>query len=301
MNNIAHNKPNLGHEEANAASDVIQSGWVSQGVKTIEFENCICNYLGFNKNSAVAVSNGTAALYLSLHVLNLPELSEVIIPSYVCSSLLNAIYMANLTPIIVDVNPIDFNIDLSNIESKITDNTKVIIIPHIYGMPVDVSKLAQLKQKGIFIIEDCATAIGSKIGDQFVGTFGDISIFSFYASKFLTCGNGGMIVSKNSNIIKKIRDYIDFDGVKSYHKRFNFKISDIQSSIGIEQLKKIDAFIYRRGKFADEYKNICKFKGWDFQTSLSPKNKSNNYRFVIKIYENERDNLKQYLTTSQLS
>ena len=292
---ILHNKPFLGIKEANTVSSVIESGWLAQGNKTNEFENAICDYLNISSNHAVAVSNGTSALYISLQILNLPKYSEVIIPTYVCSSLLNAIYMADLVPVVVDVNSIDFNLDINIVDAKITTNTSVIIIPHMYGVPVDIKLFNKFKQKGIYIIEDCATAIGAKIGDDFAGTFGDIAIFSFYASKFLTCGNGGMVVSNNIELIEKARDYREFDGVDTYNKRFNFKITDIQSAIGIEQLKKIDLFLKRRKSFANQYSNVCELKGWDYQTSSDGTLKANNYRFVLKLANKNRDNLKQYL------
>lgn len=294
-NKIIHNKPFLGIEEANIAASIIESGWIAQGSKTKEFEDNICDYLYIKDNHAVAVSSGTAALFISLQILNLPKYSEVIIPSYVCSALLNAIYMADLTPVLVDVNPIDFNIDINIIESKLSTKTKAIIIPHIYGMPVDVEAFNSFKQKGIFIIEDCATAIGAKIGDDYVGTLGDVAIFSFYASKFITCGNGGMIVSKNLDLVSKARDYRDFDGVENYYKRFNFQITDIQSAIGTEQLKKIDGFIERRKDFAQQYSDLCNKKGWDHQRPLHRDMHPNNYRFVVKLGKREILDLKKYL------
>jgi perosamine synthetase len=300
ISNIAHNKPFLGLEEANIASSVIESGWLAQGIKTKEFENAICAYLNIASNHAVAVSNGTSALYISLQILNLPKNSEVIIPTYVCSSLLNAIYMADLIPVVVDVNPIDFNIDINIVDAKITSKTRVIIIPHTYGVPLDIKAFSKYKLNGIFIIEDCATAIGAKIGDYYAGTFGDIAIFSFYASKFLTCGNGGMVVSNNIELINKARDYREFDGVDTYHKRFNFKITDIQAAIGIEQLKKIDGFLIRRKNFAKQYSDVCKIKGWDYQTTLGVELLANNYRFVLKLEKKERENLKQYLNKNKV-
>jgi len=295
INKITHNKPWLEVEESNAVSSNVYSGWIAQGKKTKEFEDNICDYLNLNRNHAVAVSNGTSALYISLLVLNLPKYSEVIIPSYVCSAVLNAIYMANLTPVLVDVNPIDFNLDINIVESKICQATNAIIIPHMYGTPVYIESFLKFKTKGIFIIEDCATAIGAKVKDNYVGTLGDVAIFSFYASKFLTTGNGGMVVSQNIDLINKVRDYREFDGVDNYQKRFNFQITDIQSALGIEQLKKIESFLERRKYFAQQYSDLCNKKGWDHQRPLQGDIHPNNYRFVVKLRKREILDLKKYL------
>jgi perosamine synthetase len=295
INKIPHNKPWLGVDESNAVSSTVNSGWIAQGEKTKELENNVCDYINISRNHAVAVTNGTSALFLCLQVLNLPKFSEVIIPSYVCSAVLNAIYLADLTPVLVDVNPINFNLEIDIVESKISKTTRVIIIPHMYGTPVNIEPFLKFQTKGIFIIEDCATAIGAKIKDNYVGIMGDLAIFSFYASKFITTGNGGMVVSKNKDLINKIRDYREFDGVNRYKKRFNFQLTDIQATIGIVQLNKINVFLERRKQFAQQYSFLCNKKGWDYQRALNSDIQPNNYRFVLKLGKKEVLCLKQYL------
>lgn len=295
MRIIPHNKPSLGIEEIQAVTDVISASWIAQGEKTIEFENSVSSFLGFSKDNSAAVSNGTTAIYLVLKALNLEKKSEVILPSYVCSALLNAIYMANLIPILVDVNEVDFNISFEAVEENISANTKVIILPHAYGMPANISEFIKLRDSGIFILEDCATAIGSKINNQYVGTWGDATIFSFYASKFITCGTGGMIVSKNEKLIASIKAYLSFDGVTCYKPRFNFQFSDLQATMGIAQLSKISFFLKRRENFAKQYRTLSDKKGWEYQRPVAEGVSPNYYRFVLKLPHKEIVFLKDYL------
>ncbi len=297
---IFHNKPTLGHEEIKAVKDVIKSGWLVQGKKTEEFENELCRYIGLQEGDGVALSSGAAALYVALKVLGVKRNDEVIVPTYVCTSLLNAVYLAQAKPVVVDVNENDFNISLPKIKEKINKKTKAIIAPHMFGVPADI--ISMKKELDVPIIEDCATAIGSKIGEKYAGIFADISIFSFYASKMIATGQGGMFVSKNQDYIRKARDFIDFDlgkgkerGKRTFYPRFNFEITDIQSALGIVQFKKIGKFLRKRSQIAKDYEEICKIKGWDFQKPSKDNFYPNNYRFVIKSDEKTVGNLHRYL------
>lgn len=300
MKKIQHNKPSLDVEESSAISTVISSGWVAQGQKVVEFENDFCDLLNVDYGHSVAVSSGTAALYISLKIFDFPKHSEVIIPSYVCSALLNAIYMANLVPILVDVNPTDFNVNYRDVIVSLSEKTKAVIIPHMYGVPADIRLFQDLKRQGIIIIEDCATAIGSYISDKHVGTFGDISIFSLYASKFITCGNGGVIVSTDEELVIKARDYREFDCTDTYKPRFNFQLTDIQAVMGSIQLSKVDSFLERRNDFFDIYSGLCVEKGFEFHQPLQKDLTQNNYRFILKLESNKRSKLQQYLTKSNI-
>ena len=276
---IPHNKPSLGEEEIEAIKNVIDSGWIVQGERIEEFENLLSEFLEFPSGHAAAVSNGTSALYLALKILDVEQGDEIIIPTYVCSAVLNAIYMANAIPVIVDVNSTDFNISYSEIIKNITDDTQAIIVPHIFGVPAEINKINQLD---IPLIEDCAQALGTKIDNQYVGTFGDISVFSFYASKMITTAQGGMLVSKNKRYIKKAKDYLNFDYRKEYYPRFNFQMTDIQAAMGIVQLNKLNGFLKNRRLIAKEYKDICRKIGLDYQKPINDNRTHNSYRFVIK-------------------
>lgn len=289
---IQHNKPMIGEKEKNAVSEVIDSGWVACGEKVKKFENNMCEYLGLENGHATAVNSGTSALYLALKALNVKQSDEVIIPSYVCTALLNAVNMIGATPIICDVDSYDFNISFNLIKNVMSSRIKAIIVPHMYGIPADIYKIKTL---GIPIIEDCAQALGSKINNEHVGIIGDIAIFSFYATKVITTGYGGMIVSKNIEYINVIKDYIDFDCRENYYPRFNFKMSDINAAMGIVQLNKIDTFLQHRKQIAEKYEEVCKTKGWTYLKSQSNSFTINNFRFIIKGKKEFISNLKEYL------
>lgn len=302
---ILHNKPTIDKEEIQAVTQVLKSGWLVQGPKTQEFENTFCNYIGLPEGRAVAMSNGTSALYVALKALKVGEGDEVIVPTYVCTSLLNAVYMAQAKPIIADIQEKDFNMSLLGVKKKATNKTKAVILPHMFGVPADIVAMRQALR--IPIIEDCATAIGSRIGQKHVGTFTNIAIFSFYASKMVATGQGGMVVSNNPDYVEKARDFIDFDlgkgkqrGTRPFYPRFNLEITDIQSALGIAQLKKIAMFLESRKKIASAYQNICNAKGWDYQKPVKDNFQSNNYRFVIKADEKTIGKLQEHLKKNDI-
>ena len=294
MNYIQHNSPTLTSDLSDVITNVIQSGWVAQGLRVAEFEKSISNYLNFAASKAVALSNGTSALFLSLYVLGVKSGDEVIIPTYTCSALLNAIFMVGAIPILCDIDECDFNVLYDDLKSKVTKKTKAIIIPHTFGVPSDFSCLNNFE---IPIIEDCATAIGASINNIKVGTLGSTAVFSFYASKFLTTGNGGIFVSKYAQLVEKAIDYREFDCRSEYYPRFNFQMSDIQGAIGVNQMTKVESFLYKRKQIFDAYFEIATEKGWDFQKPKSELCKPNNYRFVLKIEESAVLNLMSFLNS----
>lgn len=289
---IDHNNPTLGKDEIKAIHKVINSKWIAQGIAVQQFENSICDFIGLPKNRGIALSNGTSSLFVAFKVLELKEKDEIILPTYTCSALLNAIYMANLMPVLVDISPIDFNISLEDLKTKITSRTKAILVTHTFGVPMDLPKLLKFN---IPIIEDCAVSLGSKIKNKYAGNFGICSTFSFYASKIMTCGTGGMFISKNNNLVKKAKDYRDFDGVKNYYPRFNFQMNDIQAAVGLMQFAKLREFLQLRKSISRNYTEICNTKGWDYQKPLENYLYPNWFRFVVKINKKDILNLKNYL------
>ena len=244
---IPHNKPTLGLEEETAALRVIRSGWVAKGKEVESFENEFCEFIGLPKGHAAAVSSGTAALFLALIMLG-GSGKNIGSPGYVCSALRNAVDMSEGKNILVDVEKNSPNIDLENM---FKENPEIAIIPHMFGIPVNLCNL-----KKIPIIEDCSHALGAKVNGKYVGLEGEFGIFSFYATKMITSGGfGGMLISKNKKLVDEVIDYIEYDDKNDDNKRFNFQMGDLQAAIGREQLRKLPNFLARREKIFRKYKD----------------------------------------------
>ena len=184
---IPHNRPTVGVEEQHAAQRVLAGGWVAQGREVAAFENELCAYLGLPDGHSVAVSSGSAALFLALSIFNARG-STVACPVYSCGALTNAITLAGARPHLVDTAKDSPNVDPGKLQRSAA---AIAIIPHIFGAPVDVSAA---EGNGIIIIEDCAQALGGELDGVLVGLAGRVGIFSFYATKMITSGGqGGML------------------------------------------------------------------------------------------------------------
>ena len=244
---IPHNKPTIGKEEAAAAKRVLDSGWLSEGSEVLSFENEFCKYLGLPKGHAVAVSNGTSALYLALWSLDANN-KNIAFPGYACSALQNAVSLIGGHEKIIDVKKNSPNIDLEMVTKQ---NSDLVIVPHMYGIPTELTNIHNLN-----IIEDCAQSLGAEINNKKVGLHGTVGIFSFYATKLITSGGqGGMFVSNNKEEVDKVKDYREFDQRNDEKKRFNFQMTDLQAAIGREQLKKLPSFLLKREKIFKKYQN----------------------------------------------
>ncbi|MBF0217614.1 MAG: DegT/DnrJ/EryC1/StrS aminotransferase family protein [Candidatus Omnitrophica bacterium] len=273
-----HSRPELGESEVRAAARVIRSGKIASGDVVRDFESRFSGYLGVK--GAVAVNSGTSALHLALKVLGTGPGDEVILPSFVCPALLNAIYMSGASPVIVDVNYPDFNISPEAAKKRMTARTKCVIVPHMFGCPADLRALINL---GVPVIEDAAQSLGAVYGNNKVGSLGAISIFSFYATKMMTTGEGGMLASNDRGLLKKMSDQREYDNKPGlWTPRFNYKMTDIQAAIGISQLSKIGRFIKQRDSIAGIYDGIFSGSGPDIPVSdLSGRRVY--YRYVLKI------------------
>ncbi len=250
---IPHSKPTLSAADAKVVADVVRSGYVSQGKKVASFEQKLARYQ--KVKHAVAVSSGTSALHLSLLALGVKKGDNVIIPSYVCTALRNAVEYTGASVRIADVGEDDLNILAGDVKRKINKKTKAIIVPHMFGMAADLSALLKLK---VPIIEDCAQALGATYKGKRVGSFGALSIYSFYATKMMTTGEGGMVTSNNAQLIKRVRDLRDYDHKPDLALRYNYKMSDIQAALGIHQLSQLPTWIRKRKEIAKVYSQSLK-------------------------------------------
>jgi perosamine synthetase len=243
---VAHNRPTLGVEEQTAARRVLESGWVTQGPEVESFENEMCEFLGLPAEHAVAVSSGSAALFLALKILGGGG-ALVACPVYACSALTNAIALAGARCVLVDTSPDSPNIDVASLSSTGAD---IAIVPHMLGLPANLGGIS-----GPRIVEDAAQALGARVGDKQVGVSGDVGVLSFYASKIMTTGgHGGMLVSRNRDFMDEARDFRAFDGRRDRVPRFNFQMTDLQAAVGRAQLEKLPSFIARRSEIYERYK-----------------------------------------------
>ena len=274
-NTIPHSRPTIGKEEIEAVSRVIASGHIAQGGEVEAFENEFARKIGVRY--AAAVSSGTAALHLALLALDVAAGDEVIIPSYVCTALLNAVTYTGATPVIADIDPATLNIDPESVTRRITTRTKAIIVPHMFGLVADMDRLTGL---GVPVIEDCAQAVGAPYKGDMAGSKGNTAIFSFYATKMLTTGEGGMVVSDSEEIIDRVRQNREYDNRNTYSVRYNYKMTDIQAAMGRQQLKKLADFVARRREIAGLYTQAFRKRGF----SLTPDDREHvYYRYIIKV------------------
>ncbi|WP_287585365.1 DegT/DnrJ/EryC1/StrS family aminotransferase [Candidatus Borrarchaeum sp.] len=237
---ISLSKPFITQEEIDNVIEVLRSNWIVQGPRVEEFENNFAEYVG--TEYAIAVSSGSAALHLALLSIGVKPNTEVLIPDITCISVPNAVSYVGAFPRFVDVNMNTYNISLEALERNISNKTSAVIPIHLYGHPASLDEILDLSNKyGFFVIEDCAQAHGAEYKGKKVGSFGDIGIFSTYATKNMTTGEGGILVTNRREIAKKVRFLRDQDKSSNIPiLAYNYKITDIEAAIGLAQLNKLD-------------------------------------------------------------
>ena len=272
---IPHSRPTLGDAEAQAVTAVVSSGHIAEGEVVARFENAFARKMGVTH--AVAVSSGTAALHLTLLAIGVGPGDEVIIPSYVCTALLHAVEYTGAKPVLAEIDPTTYNLDPADVHRRITNRTRAIIVPHMFGLAVELDKLLDLN---VPIIEDCAQAVGGSYRKKPLGTFSQAAIFSFYATKVMATGEGGMVIARSPDIIERIRDLKTYDEKVANRMRYNYKMTDMQAAIGEVQLARLDDFITRRRKIAQHYMDSFK----SLAVRLPPDQGEHiYYRFVVDL------------------
>jgi len=260
--------PQIDEDEICSVVETLKSGWLTTGVKVKRFEEDFARYLGCGH--AIAVNSCTAALHLALEALGIKAGDEVIIPTMTFAATAEVVLYCKAKPVLVDCQSDTLNIDVRKIEQAITDNTKAIIPVHFGGQPCDMEPILQIaRARGLHVIEDAAHALPASYQGKKVGTIGDITCFSFYATKTITTGEGGMATTENAEWAARMRMMslhgISHDAWKRYTKEgswyyeildpgFKYNLTDIAAAIGIEQLKKCDAFGAARKRIATAYK-----------------------------------------------
>jgi perosamine synthetase len=274
---IKHSALTFNKSEIKAITGALSSNYISDGEICRKFEKTFSDYIG--KRYAASTNSGTSALHLALLALNIKPNDEIILPSYVCAAVLNAVDYVRAKPILVDINQSGFNINPEIVSQKISKKTKAIIVPHMFGLSADLDYLATLK---IPIIEDCALSLGATYKNKYVGNYGVISIFSFYATKMVTTGEGGMVLTNNRSYYDIVNDLKNTDKKLVYKTRYNYNMTDLSASIGLVQLEKLPYFIQKRQELAKIYETNLS----DLDIILPTKMFNTNhiyYRYVVQI------------------
>lgn len=260
---INQTEPLIGEEEKKAVADYLDSGgWLTEFKKTKEFEEGIARYVGAKYVSVV--NNGTVSLATALMALGLEQGDEVIVPDYTMIASSNSVVLAGGKPVLVDIDPRTLCLDLEKTKNAITSRTKAIMLVTINGRWPRMEDFVDLaKEKNLALVEDAAQSFGSKYKGKSLGTFGAIGCFSFSPHKIITTGQGGCVVTDNEALYQKVLRIKDFGRSKSgvdYHEAmgFNFKFTDLQAVIGIEQLKKIEVRVQRKKEIYRRYQELLK-------------------------------------------
>jgi perosamine synthetase len=290
-------EPWLGEEELAQITEVIKSKWIAEGEKTRELEKRISTLCGVKH--AVAVSNGTVALYVALKLLGIGEGDEVIVPDFTFIATANSVKLAGANPIFVDVDDRTFNIDPESARKAITNKTKSIMPVHIYGQAADMDSIGELARKyGLYMVEDAAQGIGVKFKGKSVGGFGNIGCISFYADKTMTTGEGGMILTNDDNLAEQCIQMKNQGRLRAgayIHPNigYNFRLSDLQAAIGLAQLSKLTTMIEMKRRNEKLYRDsLIDVKGVEFPY-IDPR--GYNVPFRINILIDDPDGLQKFL------
>lgn len=300
---LQYNQPSIEEDEIREVVDTLKSGWLTMGPKTIKFEQMISEYT--EARHAITVNSCTAALHLSLVALGVGHNDEVITTPYTFAATGNVIINAGAKPVFVDIKRDTYNIDPEKIEEKITPNTKAIIPVHYAGQACDIEAIMDIAEdKGLFVIEDAAHAIGSEYEGKKIGSYGTTTCFSFYATKNMTTGEGGAITTDDDSIADRLRALrlhgISKDAWNRYSEKgkwryeindagWKYNMTDIQASLGMCQIKKLDRFIETRREYANIYNaSLSELKGV-IAPFEDPRSKHIYHLYPLLIEEYDRD------------
>ena len=293
-------QPSLTGNEKKYVDECLDSTWISSKGKFIgKFEDDFAKFIGVDY--ATSVCNGTVAVHLALVALGIGAGDEVIVPTFTYIASANPVLVVNAKPVFVDSLPDTWQMDPKDIEAKITDKTKAIVVVHLYGHPCDMDAIMAIAKKhNLYVIEDCAEAIGSKYKGQTVGSFGDIGCFSFFGNKTMTCGEGGMVVTSDAMLADRLRRYKN-QGNAKYREYwndilgFNYRMTNIQAAIGLAQLEQVGGFIEKKRQIANWY--MEELKDYPLVFNKETKDVFHTYWMVSCLVEKAdmRDSLREFL------
>lgn len=293
-------QPSLTGNEKKYVNECLDSTWISsKGHFINDFERAFASYIGVD--FATGVCNGTVALHLAGSALGLGGGDEVIVPSFTYIASANPFLQLGCKIVFCDSLKSTWQMDYDDIRRKITPKTRAIVVVHLYGHPCDMDEIMKIaKEHNLFVIEDCAEAIGSEYKGKKVGSFGDIACFSFFGNKTITCGEGGMVLCNDKELDYRIK-HLKGQGVVSYREywhdisAYNYRMTNIQAAIGLAQFEQINKFVEKKIKLASWYKEGLKDTPLIFHDCAS--NVKHSYWMVSVLARNqqEQQDLRKYL------
>ena len=286
MDHIPVARPALGQEEISAVTDVLKSGMLASGDRVAEFERKFADFCG--SNHAVALNNGTAALHAALLTANVGPGDEVIVPAFSFVATASAVAMCGAKPVFADVNERTFTIDPLQVAERVTPKTRAVIGVHLFGQPCDIEALQEIcESHSLKFIEDAAQAHGALYKNAKTGSFGHLACFSFYATKNMITGEGGMVTTSDKAYNERLRLLITHGQSEKYLHTclgYNYRMTDIAAALGIVQLKKLEKFNLRRRKNAEFYNASLSVKGLSIPF-VGPARNHVYHQYVIRLTE----------------
>lgn len=296
-------KPDIGEDEIRAVEEVLRSGYIVQHNKTKEFEEKFASYT--KTKFGVATSSGTTALMIALEALGVTEGDEVITTPFTFAATGNAILYVGAKPVFADIDPNTYNIDPESVEKLVNEKTKAIIPVHLYGQPCDMKRLQKIcHDNNLFMVEDACQAHGAEYDGRKAGSFGDISCFSFYATKNLVTAEGGMCLTNSEKLAEKmqmIRNHGQGDQYEHRILSYNFRMTDINAALGLVQLAKLDRMNSERKKNAKFFTEGL--TGLDFlEMPFVPDNTVPSWhQYTLRILHGKRDRFIEYMKNNNVA
>lgn len=296
-------QPSITNLEKQYVNDCLDSSWISSKGKYVDlFEKSFAQKTSVDY--ALTVCNGTVALHLALLALGIGPGDEVIVPTFTYIASVNAIVYCGATPVFVDSLEETWQVDPEDIVKKITLKTKAIIVVHLYGQPCDMDSISRIaKENDIFLVEDCAEGFGSYYKETHVGSFGDISTYSFFGNKTITAGEGGMVVTNNETLYRRAV-HLKGQGLAEHRQYwhdvvgYNYRMTNIACAIGQAQLERSDELLFKKRKVAEYYHSV--FEGTHIKTHKEQPNTTHSYwmnSVILECNQEQRDEFRNYLSS----